>query len=234
MSFPAPGRPSRRARPLGTPRLHETRGVDHERDGPSDVRAGRADRCHPLFVRRSQRGDVRPGLHRLLGHLLRRTGRATGPGPGRDGGCALLQLRSRRSGPPHPEGVGGHDTGRRDRRSSGGLCDCAAADPRGSRRHARVRTRGRPPARGGDQRADRRSAHVRRTARAPDPRRGGGPSVPCRVPAAGAPWRRTHRSPDDRGRRAASRRTSSSPSTWTCPRRSSDASTTSPPRSSRL
>src|SRR6187401_1207299 len=57
-------------------------GVDDELDGTPDVRAGRADRCHSLFGRRAQRGDVRPGLHQLLGHLLRRTGGALGPGSG--------------------------------------------------------------------------------------------------------------------------------------------------------
>ena len=40
---------------------------------------------------------------------------------------------------------------------------------------------------GGDQRPGRGPAHVRRAARAPGPRRAGGPAVPRRVPAARAP-----------------------------------------------
>src|SRR5207302_9904476 len=45
-------------------------GVHHELDGTPDVRARRADRCHPLLSRRTQRSDVRPRVHQLLGHLL--------------------------------------------------------------------------------------------------------------------------------------------------------------------
>src|SRR5262250_2877462 len=83
-------------------------GVDDECDGSPDVRARRADWCHPLLSRRTQRGDVRPGVHQLLGHLLRRTGGALGARRGGGGGRAVLQLRSRRGGSPHSEGVAHH------------------------------------------------------------------------------------------------------------------------------
>ena len=50
---------------------------------------------------------------------------------------------------------------------------------------------------GRDQRAVRGPADVRRAACDLDPRRRGGPPLPCGFLAARAPWRRTHRSPDD-------------------------------------
>src|SRR5262245_46669440 len=108
MSFSARTRPTDHVPARGAKAA--ARGVDHELDGTPDVRAGRADWCHPLLSRRTERGDVRPGFHQLLGHLLRRTGGAAGPRTGAGGGRALLQLRSRRGGPPHPEGVAHHHT----------------------------------------------------------------------------------------------------------------------------
>ena len=86
-----------------------------------------------------------------------------------------------------------------DRRASDGLCEGAAADPRRSRRHSRLRPRRRTVDEGGDQRPGRGPTHVRRAPRDPDPRRRGGSPLPCRLLAARAPWRRAHRGPDDRG-----------------------------------
>jgi hypothetical protein len=57
-------------------RRAQTPGAErHESTGSQNVRTRRADRGHPLLSRRTQRGDVRPAVHQLLGHLLRRPGR---------------------------------------------------------------------------------------------------------------------------------------------------------------
>ena len=112
--------------------------------------------------------------------------------------AALLQLRSRRGGSPHPEGVAHHHARSGDRRSSGGLREGAAADPRRSRRRSRLRPRRRTVAQGGDQRPVRGPTHVRRAARHPDPRRRGGSPLPRGLLAARAPRRRAHRGPDGR------------------------------------
>ena len=85
---------------------------------------------------------------------------------------------------------------------------------------------------GGDQRPLRGPTHVRRAARHPGPRRRRGPPLSRSCLAARAPWRRAHRGPDEPKASVASRLTSCSPSTWTCRRTSSDASTTSRKRSS--
>ena len=53
----------------------------------------------------------------------------------------FLQLRSRRGGPPHPKGVANDHARGGDRRSSEGLCEGVAADPRRSRRLSHLRTR---------------------------------------------------------------------------------------------
>ena len=169
---------------VGRPRQERRDGVARA----SDVRARRADRHDPVRDRRTQRGDVRAGVHRLLGHLLRRTGGPARSRAGRGRRRPLLQLRSRRGGSSHPEGVADHDTGSGDRCPPDRLRERAAADPRRTRRGSVARARCRTADEGGDRRAGRRAADVRRTAHAPGPRRARRPSVPRGLAAARAPW----------------------------------------------
>ena len=149
-----------------------------------------------LLLRGAQRRDGGARLPRLLGRLLRGTVRATGPGPGRGRPRGVLQLRRRRGGPAHPQGLE-HDNARGGaRRARAGLRRrrCGGSSASSSRRpgsHARpscwpqasisAPTEGRVMYAGLRSLADARGA--------------GGSALVRRQHAARAPRRRPHRRP---------------------------------------
>ena len=141
----------------------------------------------------------RPGVHQLLGHLLRRTGGALGARRLREvvdasyfapGQVARHIPKVWRTTTPEAA-IAARQAGcvKALRRILG--------DRVGTPAFARaaellIKAATSPPFEG-------RPSHPRRAARDPGPRRRGGPLVSCRLLAARAPWRRAHRGPDDRG-----------------------------------